>query len=97
MENNTVSFIAFEAACTRLDRIIRRLVIALIVCVLLMFTSNAIWLYAWIQYDYESETTETVYTQDGQGTNIIGDSNEVHHVAEQDYDYPQKEAYKEEQ
>lgn len=83
--NNPVSFIAFEATCTRLDRIIKRLTIALVVCVLLMFASNAMWLYAWMQYDYTSETTstETVYTQDGQGTNIIGDSNEVQHVPKQ--------------
>ena len=91
--NNPVSFIAFEATCTRFDRVIKRLTIALVVCVLLVFASNAVWLYAWMQYDYTSETTstETVYTQDGQGTNIIGDSNGVQHVSEQE----DKDHYKE--
>lgn len=66
--NNPVSFIAFEATCTRFDRIIKRLTIALVICILLVFASNAVWLYAWMQYDYsgveETTTTETV-TVDG--------------------------------
>lgn len=64
--NNSVSFIAFEATCTRFDRIIKRLTIALVVCIILVFASNAAWLYAWMQYDYygTEETTETV-TVDG--------------------------------
>lgn len=74
-----VPFNAFEATCTRLELIIRRLTIALIVCIILIFVNNVAWVYAWMQYDYESETVETVYTQDGEGLNIIGDRN---HVAE---------------
>lgn len=64
--NNSVSFITFEAMCTRFDYIIKRLTIALIICIVLMFASNAAWLYAWLQYDYYGveETTETV-TVDG--------------------------------
>ena len=64
--NNPVSFIAFEATCTRLDRIVKRLTIALVLCAVLLFASNAMWLYAWIQYDYTSETTTTeTVTVDG--------------------------------
>lgn len=89
MENKSISEYALEVVCTRLDKINHRLVIVLIITIILLFVSNAAWLYAWMQYDYESETTttETVYTQDGQGTNIIGDSNEVNHVSEQENDY----------
>ena len=70
MDNNPVSFVAFEATCTRFDRIIKRLTIALVICILLVFASNAVWLYAWMQYDYSgieetsTTTTETV-TVDG--------------------------------
>ena len=37
------------------------------------------WVQAWSEYDYTSSetTTEVVYTQDGQGVNIIGDGNGV--------------------
>lgn len=83
MENNPIPFL-FEAACNRLDRVIRRLTTALTICVTLVFLSNALWLWAWVQYDYTSETTETTYTQDGQGTNIIGDHNEVANGTEQE-------------
>lgn len=62
---------------TRLDKINRRLTIVLALAIILLFASNAAWLYAWMQYDYESESTETVYAQDGEGTNIIGAGNEV--------------------
>jgi hypothetical protein len=34
-----------------------------------MFASNALWLYAWCQYDYTSE--KVTYSQDGEGLNNI--------------------------
>lgn len=70
-----VPYIVHESSMARMERQIKRLWIALLVSVCLLFASNAAWLYAWCQYDYSSE--ETIYQQDGEGTNIIGDSNEV--------------------
>ena len=64
-----------ELAFAFSERMVKRLWIALIICIALIFASNACWLYAWMQYDYSSE--ETIYQQDGEVTNIIGDSNEV--------------------
>jgi hypothetical protein len=69
MENNQVPYIVYESAQVRSERHIKRLVIALVVSVILMFTSNALWLYAWCQYDYTSE--EVTYSQDGEGLNNI--------------------------
>lgn len=71
----SVPYIVHESSMARMERQIKRLWIALIVSVCLLFASNAAWLYAWCQYDYSGE--ETIYQQDGEGTNIIGDSNEV--------------------
>ena len=71
----SVPYIVHESSMARMERQIKRGWIALIVAVCLLFASNAVWLYAWMQYDYSSE--EIVYQQDGEGTNIIGDSNEV--------------------
>jgi len=48
-----------EMICTRLDRINRRTMIALILTIFMLFASNAAWLWAWMQYDYTSETVET--------------------------------------
>jgi hypothetical protein len=71
----SVPYIVHESSMARMERQVKRGWIALIVAVCLLFASNAAWLYAWMQYDYSSE--EIVYQQDGEGTNIIGDSNEV--------------------
>ena len=71
----SVPYIVHESSMARMERQIKRLWIALIVSVVLLFASSAIFTWAWMQYDYSSE--EIVYQQDGEGTNIIGDSNEV--------------------
>lgn len=72
-KSEPVPYIVHESAMARQERHIKRLVIALIVAIALIFASNAAWLYAWCQYDYSGE--ETVYDQDGEGLNIIGDRN----------------------
>lgn len=72
-----VQFIVYEAAQARAERTSRRLIYALVIAVLLIFASNGMWLYAGMQYDYTSEATTTEYVQDGQGVNVIGDSNNV--------------------
>ena len=69
----SVPYIVHESAMARNERSVKRLVIALIVAIALIFASNAAWLYAWCQYDYSSQ--DTVYTQDGEGVNIIGNRN----------------------
>lgn len=65
-----VSYLVYESAQTRLDRIINRLTIALVVAIGLLFLSNALWLYAWIQYDYSGEIV-AVESRDGIA-NFIG-------------------------
>lgn len=68
---NDVPYIVYEGAEVRAERHIKRLIVALILTVVLLFASNALWLYEWCQYDYSSTSTEVEYSQDGQGTNII--------------------------
>ena len=70
-----VPYIVHESAEARHERREKRLLIAVIIAVVLMFASNAMWLYMWAQYDYESYSVE--YAQDGRGLNIIGDRNGV--------------------
>ncbi len=71
----SIPFAAHEAEVGRQDRQIKRMWIALIVAIGVMFFTNMAWIGAWTSYDYSSE--EYIYTQDGEGTNIIGDSNNV--------------------
>lgn len=48
MDKATVSFAAFESVQTTLEDIIRKLTITVVVSIILMFTSNMVWLYVWI-------------------------------------------------
>ena len=73
-EGINIPYIAYEASQARFERIIRRLVVVLVVAIVLLFASNAGWLWAWMQYDYCGEETELTYTQDGHGVNVIGAS-----------------------
>lgn len=54
---------ALELICTRMDKINKRTMIALILTIFMLFASNAAWLWAWMQYDYESEYTTTTTTE----------------------------------
>ena len=80
-----VPYIVHESSMARMERQIKRLWIAVIIAVCMLFASNAAWLFCWMQYDYSSGTEEYIYQQDGKGTNIIGDSNEVNNVTESYY------------
>ena len=67
-ETVTVPYIVHEGALARMERQVKRMFIALIILVAGLVLSNAIWIYAWCQYDYAGETI----AQDGEGINIIG-------------------------
>jgi hypothetical protein len=74
-DNMTVPYIVHESAMARNERHIKRLVIALIVSIVMLVLSNLAWLYLWNSYEYVGDASETTYSQDGEGVNIIGDSN----------------------
>lgn len=69
MDDRNIPYIAFELTQAKHERTVKRLVTALILAIILIFVSNAAWLWAWCQYDYTSETI--TYTQDGRGLNSI--------------------------
>ena len=83
-EIQSVPFIAHEAGMARMERTNRRLFIVVIVSIALLFASNAIWLYAWLQYDYSGESMTQDYWQDGNGYNNIntGTQGDVNNGAE---------------
>lgn len=60
-----VPYIVHESSMARMERQIKRLWIAVIVAVALLFSSGAIFTYAWLQYDYSSEEIVTVDGKDG--------------------------------
>ena len=73
----TIPYMAHEFAMVRMERQVKRLWIALIVCICLIFASNAAWLVYESQYETLDYSYDYDYQQDGQGTNIIGNGNEV--------------------
>ena len=65
-----VPYIVYEGEQARNERHIKRLWVALIVAIIALFASNALWLYAWCQYDFESYE---VSTECGGNANYIGE------------------------
>lgn len=85
MENKKVDFIVYEANEARHERTVKRLIIALIISIVLMFTSYALWLWAWTSYDYSSE--ETITTVDGKdgNANYIGNDGDINNGENSSY------------
>lgn len=87
IENDVASvpYIVFESEQVRSERSNKRLLIALVISVVLIFVSNLLWLYAWCQYDYISEATTVAIEGDGDGnanyvgnnTNYIGNDGDI--------------------
>ena len=71
-DNATIPYFAHESMTARMERIIKRLVIMLVISLVVIFASNAFWLWAWIQYDYSGEAI-TVDSTDGIANYIGGD------------------------
>lgn len=59
-----------------MSRTLNKLIAIVIVCICLLFASNAAWLYAWCQYDYSSEEIVTVDGKDGIA-NYIGNDGDI--------------------
>ena len=58
-----------------MSRTLNKLIAIVIVCICLLFASNAAWLYAWMQYDYESYKI----TADGDSNaNYIGQDGNIY-------------------
>lgn len=77
VENSTtkIPFIVYEATMTRIERHIKRLWIALIIAISLIFASNAVWLSFISQYNFESYELST----DGGGNaNFIGNDGDIY-------------------
>lgn len=86
-----IPYIVYESMQTKNERTTKRLIFVVLLTVVLLFASNALWLYVWMQYDYEStdETTTYEYSQDGEGYNNIntGTQGDVSNGADlDDYD-----------
>ena len=74
----SVPYIVHESSMARMERQIKRLWIALIASVVLLFSSSAICTWAWMQYDYSSEEVIVdVNSDDGGNANYIGNDGDI--------------------
>jgi len=49
-----IDYFIHEGEMVRAERHIKRLWIAVLILIIMLFAANAMWLYAWTQYDYAS-------------------------------------------
>ena len=77
VENSIIKipFIVHEAEVSRFERHIKRLWIALIIAISLVFASNAVWLSFISQYNFESYDLST---EGGGNANYIGNDGEIY-------------------
>lgn len=78
MENKdmaTIPYFAFEAVVHRDLKIIKWLIIVCVILASLFFASNALWVYYFNQYDFESEEITLDGSGDGNANYINGNGN----------------------
>lgn len=64
-----IPYVVYEAMQAKNERTTKRLIMALMISIILLFACNAVWLYAWMQFEYVNEEV----TVDGEGiANYIG-------------------------
>ena len=71
MEDRHIPYIAFESEMARHERTIKRLLVALIAAVVLLFVSNVAWLCFFNQFEFHTETV-MFDTEDGGDNSYIG-------------------------
>lgn len=82
-DDNRVPFIVYEGTVARFERTIKRLILLIGITILLLFASNAIWIYEWNQYDYSDVTMDNA---DGGNANYIGASGVINNGETQSKD-----------
>lgn len=81
MENNdniVMSRIAFERMQSKDERNDKWRNLTIIILVVLLVVTNAMWLWAWNQYDYVEDYTVDVDSEDGGNANYIGNDGDIY-------------------
>lgn len=63
-----IPYVVYRDSLAHNRWLVKGLVVALVIAIVLMFASNAIWAYIWYQYD--TVTEETVATVDSEGEGV---------------------------
>ena len=76
MEHKDIPYIAFESEMARHERASKRLLLALVLAIALLFISNAAWLWFFNQFDFASKTV-MFDTDDGGDNSYIGNDGDI--------------------
>lgn len=74
---DSVPYIVYESERARAERIIKRIVIALVITIILAISALYLQDRGWREFIAESDIETYTYEQGGAGVNIVGDSNGV--------------------
>ena len=89
--NVTVPYVVHEATVARQERQIKRMWIALIVAISMIFLMNMAWIGAWTSYDYSSEEIIVEQdAQDGGNNNYIGNDGDISNGVSEDNNSQEK-------
>ena len=72
---NLVPYIVYESAEAKNERIIKRLIIALIITIVLLFATNVIWIIEFCSFDFTE--TETMVDAGSGTANYIGQDGDI--------------------
>lgn len=85
MDEQKVPYIVFEGEQARHERTVRRLILALLISVLLLFASNIAWLYFFNSFDIVTETV-TQDTDTGGYNAFVGKNGAITNGASESQD-----------
>ena len=71
MWDRQIPYIAYESEMARHERTIKRLLVALVISVVLLFASNVAWLWFFNQFDYASDMVSLDSSEEG-NANYMG-------------------------
>lgn len=71
-----VPYIVHESAMARNERQVKRLIVGWVITAMLWFCTIGVGVYAWLQYDYSSDSSVTVDASDGVA-NYIGNDGDI--------------------
>lgn len=73
----TIPYFAHEGDMARMERTVRRLWVAVLVAITLIFASNLAWLWCWMQFDYVSTESSVDVNAKYGVANYIGNDGDI--------------------
>lgn len=77
MDNKNIPYFVHEGEMVRMERIVKRLWITVILLIILLVATNGAWLYFESQWEYYEETTTVSQNAESEGDIILNGTGEV--------------------